>query len=183
VNRAIHGPDEDVLATTVTQWDTRDMRRAAAVLLAVSILSAATAATSAGRPAAGTTVKTAYNAKLKSTILVTSKGLTLYYFVSDVGKTSSCVNDSTYHCSKWWPPLLTTGAPVAGAGAKRSLLGTTKRPDGKTQVTYGGHPVYRFVGVGSPPPDKKAGDVNGQGFVRLWWALSPAGKAVKKLPK
>ncbi len=159
------------------------MRRAVVIILAVSVLAATTAATSPGRGASGTTVKTAFNKKLKTTILVTSKGLTLYYWTQDPGKKSNCVNDPTYHCSKWWPPLLTTGAPVAAAGAKRSLLGTTKRADGTTQVTYAGHPVYRFQGVGSPLPDKKPGDVNGQGFISQWWALSPAGQAVKKLPK
>ena len=132
------------------------MRRAVMIILAVSVLAATTAATSPGQGASGTTLKTAFNKKLKTTILVTSRGLTLYYWTQDSGKKSNCVNDPTYHCSKWWPPLLTTGAPVATAGAKRSLLGTTKRADGTTQVTYAGHPVYRFQGVGSPLAGQEA---------------------------
>jgi predicted lipoprotein with Yx(FWY)xxD motif len=165
------------------------MRWPVAAAVLVSVIAAATAAAhplrseGSDQRAAGTTVKTVFNQKLKSTILVTGKGLTLYYWTQDVGRKSSCVNDSTYHCSKWWPPLLTTGNPVATGGAKQSLLGITKRAGGQTQVTYAGHPVYRWVGVGSPAPDKKAGDVYGQGFISQWWALSPAGKPVKKLAK
>jgi Secreted repeat of unknown function len=55
------------------------------------------------------------------------------------------------------------------------MLGTSARSDGKTQVTYNGHPVYRFEG------DQKAGDTNGEGLVAFgasWFALSPAGKQV-----
>jgi predicted lipoprotein with Yx(FWY)xxD motif len=165
------------------------MRRAVAAASIVGVIAVATAAAqpersgNVERRAAGTTVKTVFNAKLKSTILVTGKGLTLYYWTHDSGRTSNCVNDALYHCSKWWPPLLTTGTPVATGGAKQSLLGTTKRAGGKTQVTYAGHPVYRWVGVGSPAPDTKPGDVYGQGFISQWWALSPSGKAIKKLAK
>jgi predicted lipoprotein with Yx(FWY)xxD motif len=64
--------------------------------------------------------------------------------------------------------------PVAGPGAAASRLGTIKRPDGKTQVTYGGKPLYRFSG------DRKAGDVNGQGNGGIWWAIAPSGAVVKK---
>jgi predicted lipoprotein with Yx(FWY)xxD motif len=159
------------------------MRRVVVVALIVSVIPAAAASAQSLQNSAGTTVKTAFSQKLKTKILVTAKGLTLYYWTQDLGKKSSCVNDPTYHCSKWWPPLLTTGAPVAAAGAKQSLLGTTKRADGTTQVTYAGHPIYRWRGVGSPLPDKKPGDLYGQGFISQWWVLSPAGKPVKKLPK
>jgi predicted lipoprotein with Yx(FWY)xxD motif len=104
-------------------------------------------------------------------ILVDGKGLTLYLFVADTGTTSTC-NSS---CATVWPPVLTTGAPVAGTGANASLLGTTTRTDGKTEVTYAGHPLYYFV------QDKTAGDTTGQGvnsFGALWWVLSPAGAAI-----
>ena len=45
-------------------------------------------------------------------------------------------------CAEAWPPVLTRGTPSAEDGAKQNLLDTTKRTDGKTQVTYGGHPLY-----------------------------------------
>ncbi len=69
-------------------------------------------------------------------ILVDSKGRTLYLFVADSGATSSC-NSSA--CVQYWPPVLTAGAPTAGAGANAALLGTTQRKEGTTQVTYGRH--------------------------------------------
>ena len=56
-------------------------------------------------------------------ILVDSKGITLYDFVEDKGKTSVCYGA----CAALWPPLLTHGKPVAGSGVRASLLGTTKR--------------------------------------------------------
>jgi predicted lipoprotein with Yx(FWY)xxD motif len=104
-------------------------------------------------------------------ILVDSRGITLYDFVKDKGKTSVCYGA----CAALWPPLLTHGKPIAGHGVRRSLLGTTKRSDGKLQVTYGGHPLYYFVS------DRKPGQTTGQDvnqFGGLWWVLSPKGKEI-----
>jgi predicted lipoprotein with Yx(FWY)xxD motif len=105
------------------------------------------------------------------TILVDSNGITLYDFVKDKGTTSVCYGA----CAALWPPLLTTGKPVAGPGVHASLLGTTKRKDGKHEVTYGGHPLYYFV------TDRKPGQTTGQGvnqFGGPWWVLSAAGKEI-----
>src|SRR5436190_23145922 len=85
-------------------------------------------------------------------ILVDSKGITLYDFPPDKGTTSVCYGA----CAALWPPLITHGKPVAGHGLRASLLGTTKRRDGKLQVTYGGHPLYYFV------TDRKSGQTTGQ---------------------
>jgi predicted lipoprotein with Yx(FWY)xxD motif len=104
-------------------------------------------------------------------ILVDSKGITLYDFVKDKGTTSTCYGA----CAALWPPLLTTGKPIAGPGVRASLLGTTKRKDGKLEVTYGGHPLYYFV------TDRKPGQTTGQGinqFGAPWWVISPAGKEI-----
>ncbi len=152
------------------------MRRLALVLLAFAVLAPAAAA--------GTVVKTAYNANLKKTILVNARGLTLYYLTADYGGTSACVYKPGDPCTKWWPPLLTTGTPTAGKGAKQSLLGTITRDDGTTQVTYAGHPLYRFAGgMGYGLGDRKPGDVRGQAFLTIWWILSPKGKEIRKPPK
>ena len=70
--------------------------------------------------------------------LVGPNGHTLYLFEKDTGSTSTC----TGACAAAWPPLMTTGAPTAGGAADAGLLGTTKRPDGTMEVTYGGHPLY-----------------------------------------
>ena len=103
------------------------------------------------------------------TILVDGKGITLYDFVKDKGTTSACYGA----CAALWPPLITTGKPVAGPGVRASLLGTTKRKDGKLEVTYGGHPLYYFV------TDRKPGQTTGQGvnqFGGPWWVISAAGQ-------
>ena len=104
-------------------------------------------------------------------ILVDSKGITLYDFVKDKRTTSACYGA----CAALWPPLTTTGKPHAGTGVRASLLGTTKRTDGKLEVTYNGHPLYYFV------TDRKPGQTTGQGvnqFGAPWWVLSPAGKEI-----
>ena len=129
-------------------------------------------------------VKVAFNKTLKKPILVDARGLTLYMYSSDSAGNAACVNDATYHCSKAWPPLLTKGAPTAGPGAKASLLSTAKRSDGGLQVQYKGHPLY--TDAGAPKfglvADKKPGDVNGQRFLEIWWALSPTGARIQAKP-
>jgi predicted lipoprotein with Yx(FWY)xxD motif len=102
------------------------------------------------------------------TILVDSQGRTLYLFTRDSGTTSMCSGP----CATAWPPLVATGAPTATSGANAALLGTSKRADGTTQVTYNGHPLYRFV------KDRNAGETNGQGvtaFGGSWFAVTAAG--------
>ena len=125
----------------------------------------------AGRSAGGAHVKLAKTRV--GTILVDSKGITLYDFVKDKGTTSACYGA----CAALWPPLITTGKPVAGPGVRASLLGTTKRKDGKLEVTYGGHPLYYFV------TDRKPGQTTGQGvnqFGGPWWVISAAGKEIHR---
>lgn len=102
-------------------------------------------------------------------VIVDSEGFTLYDFHKDKGTESACYGA----CAKAWPPLITSGAPKAMSGAQSSMLGTTKRKDGTTQVTYAGHPVYTFV------EDSKPGEANGNdftGFGAQWYALEPNGE-------
>lgn len=128
-------------------------------------------ATSPSSPAAAAgTIMVATDAKLGA-MLVDGAGKTVYLFVADKGTASTCYTS----CATAWPPVLTTGAPLAGTGATAGLLGTTTRTDGKVEVTYAGHPLYYFI------KDKKPGDTTGQGvngFGALWWVLSPAGAAI-----
>ncbi len=106
-------------------------------------------------------------------ILVDDKGMTLYMFEKDTPNTSSCYGQ----CEKNWPPLLTTGAPVAGEGIDASKLGTTQRTDGTLQVTYNGWPVYYYI------KDKAAGDLAGQGVGDVWFVLAPDGSVLKEAPQ
>jgi predicted lipoprotein with Yx(FWY)xxD motif len=105
-------------------------------------------------------------------IVVDGKGRTLYLFEKDKHRRSACYGQ----CATFWPPLLTHGKPVARAGAKQSLLGTTRRANGSRQVTYAGHPLYRYV------QGRKPGQTTGEGsllFGAGWYALSPARKKIE----
>src|SRR5262249_46020464 len=67
-------------------------------------------------------------------------GKVVYVFGADRGHVSRCYGV----CAAAWPPVLTSGAPLAGGGVEARLLGTTKRRDGTLQVTYNGHPLYYY---------------------------------------
>jgi len=106
-------------------------------------------------------------------IVVNSGGRTLYMFSKDKNDKSACAGT----CATFWPPLIAAGKPRASAGARASLLGTTKRTDGRMQVTYNRHPLYTFV------KDTKKGQTNGEGvnaFGGKWDAVSKAGTLVAK---
>jgi predicted lipoprotein with Yx(FWY)xxD motif len=106
-------------------------------------------------------------------IIVNANGRTLYLFEKDRNGKSACSGQ----CAVFWPPLITTGKPSVTGGARASLLGTTRRADGRLQVTYNHHPLYTFV------KDKKAGQTSGEGvnaFGAGWDVLSPAGAKIEK---
>jgi predicted lipoprotein with Yx(FWY)xxD motif len=108
-------------------------------------------------------------------VLATRAGMSLYLFKADKHGKSACYGK----CATFWPPLLKKGKLTAGTGLRAKLLGTTKRKNGTLQVTYAGHPLYRFK------LDKKVGQVAGQGqdfFGGKWYVLSSAGTAVTKAP-
>ena len=140
----------------------------AALSLAVSLGSAYAAN---GSTATGT--KVAVASSRLGNVLVDGRGHTLYLFAKDRHGKSSC----TSQCAAFWPPLIAAGKPRAVAGAKASLLGTTKRPDGRLQVTYNHHPLYTFV------KDTKKGQTNGEelnAFGAEWYAVSATGAKVEK---
>jgi predicted lipoprotein with Yx(FWY)xxD motif len=104
-------------------------------------------------------------------ILVDGSGRTLYLFEKDQPNQSACAGA----CVAAWPVDQSSGAPKAGNGVTASLLGTIKRSDNTTQVTYNQHPLYYFA------RDSQAGQHNGQGvdaFGAKWYAVGPAGSAV-----
>lgn len=103
-------------------------------------------------------------------VLVDARGRTLYLYTVDRRRRSACYGA----CASLWPPYLTRARPRAGAGVRRALLGTTRRRNGRLQVTYRGHPLYAFK------LDAKAGETRGEGVKGVWYALSPRGTALKR---
>ena len=117
-------------------------------------------------------VKTAHNATLGRTILVTRNGLTLYSLSAERHGRFIC---TTAFCLSLWKPLVVApGVKPTGV----SGLTVVKRPDAKRQVAFRGAPLYRFV------QDTKPGQVKGNGFkdVGVWRPVTTAG-AVKTAPR
>jgi predicted lipoprotein with Yx(FWY)xxD motif len=158
-------------------------------VLQIGLLAGALAAgTAAGAQALAPTAHAAKVAKVGvrhtslGKILVESSGFTLYAFTHDPRGKDTCLNAtasegySTSHCVEVWPPLITSGKPIANAGVKSSLLSSLRLPDGRKQVTYAGHPLYRYA------PASERGETGYAGtkqFGGAWDALTAAGKLVK----
>jgi predicted lipoprotein with Yx(FWY)xxD motif len=129
--------------------------------------SPASASPASGSPATtGTvTIKTA-STKI-GTVLVDSKGFTVYWFAKDTPTMSNC----TGTCTSYWPPVI--GTPKAAAGTSLPHgFGTITRSNGQKQATYDGHPLYTYVSDTSP------GATGGNGLNLsggLWWAMTPSG--------
>ncbi|HEY1446409.1 MAG TPA: hypothetical protein VGF51_16060 [Acidimicrobiales bacterium] len=105
-------------------------------------------------------------------ILATGNGDTLYDFVPDTPTHSACVDDG---CVFQWPPLVVHGAVRVEKGLDQSQVGTLKRPDGSTQVSYGGHPLYTYN------LDVTPGMVTGQAIDQnggLWYVLGRRGNQI-----
>lgn len=110
------------------------------------------------------------------TYLTDAKGMTLYLWTADTGSTSNCSGP----CAKVWAPYTTNGTPKASGDVQQSMLGTTSRSDGSTQVTYADHPLYFY------DDDKKAGDMDGQGsneFGSKWYVVGPDGSSITSSSK
>lgn len=114
----------------------------------------------------------AENATLGKTVLTTTKGRTLYSLSVERHGKFIC----TASCLSVWHPL-TVPAGIRPTGPVK--LGTIERPEGDTQVTYRGRPLYRFGG------DTKAGQANGEGIkdVGTWHAASAPRKAAEPTPQ
>jgi predicted lipoprotein with Yx(FWY)xxD motif len=128
-------------------------------------------ATSASAAMGAATIQTAKVPGV-GTVLTDSNGKTLYLFEADTGTTSNC----TGACLAVWPAVTTSGNATGTMGATSSMLGTTTRDDGSTQVTYNGHPLYTYSG------DTGSGMANGEGlntYGGLWYAVTAAGTAAK----
>jgi predicted lipoprotein with Yx(FWY)xxD motif len=136
----------------------RNLAALFAAILALSAVAVPMALAGAGKTVAGE----ARAPSLHKTVLTNTKGLTLYTLSGEKNGKFIC----TGACTSTWPPLLV----AAGTTPKGPVaLGTIKRPEGKTQVTFKGAPVYTFAG------DGKKGEANGEGIkdVGVWHAVTP----------
>jgi predicted lipoprotein with Yx(FWY)xxD motif len=105
-------------------------------------------------------------------ILTDREGHVVYLFEKDRNGKSACYGS----CARFWPPVSTKGKPIAAGGVNASKLGTTKRRNGTSQVTYAGHPLYYFKG------DTKPSQANGEGskaFGAEWYVLNARGRKVE----
>jgi predicted lipoprotein with Yx(FWY)xxD motif len=144
----------------------------ALVAAAVLVVAAQADTSSRSRAHGATGARVGLRKTALGTILVDSRGRTLYLFEKDSKGMSMC-NSA---CVSYWPPLTSHGTAHAGKGVHQSLLGLTPAHNGLRQVTYAGHPLYTFVG------DKHAGQTTGEGlnnFGAGWYALTANGKKVE----
>jgi predicted lipoprotein with Yx(FWY)xxD motif len=105
-------------------------------------------------------------------IVVDNRGRTLYLFEKDTNNRSACFGP----CATYWPPLLTSSKPLAQSGLNQQLVGTTSRSDGTRQVTYAGHPLYRYL------LDHQPGQTTGEGlqdFGAGWDVVSATGAKIE----
>ncbi len=156
-------------STTLRPPSTR-IRIIGFVLLALALVVAASAI--ARNSDSKRVAKEAANASLGKTVLTTTSGRTLYSLSVEKNGKFIC----TGACLSVWHPL-TVPAGVKPTGPVK--LGTIERPEGGTQVTYKGRPLYRF---GS---DAKAGDANGEGIkdVGTWHAATPPQPKAESAPQ
>src|SRR3954468_13001200 len=138
------------------------MRRSQA-MRALLILIAALAI-AAPAEAAGTKISAAKSDY--GTMLWGPKRQAIYVFENDRRNRTNCRDE----CAKAWPPVHTSGTPVAGKGVKSSLLGSIRR-GGRRQVTYRGRPLYFYAHEGAGQVRCHNVFLNGGD----WWVIGPDG--------
>jgi predicted lipoprotein with Yx(FWY)xxD motif len=139
---------------------------ATALLLALSALALAGPAHAGSKP--GT--KIVLGQSQFGRMLFNAGNQAIYMFDVETTKKPQCYGA----CAKAWPPVYAKGKPRLGPGLKRSLVGTTRRSDGRVQVTYGGHPLYYYAHEG---PDQVLCH-NVVEFGGTWLALRRSGHPV-----
>jgi len=138
------------------------------VAVVVGALALAVVTASARAADGALTVRTSHYGR----ILFDGRGFVLYLFTKDRRNASRCAGE----CAKRWPPFIVKRRARAGTGARGSLIGTTRRADGRLQVTYSGRPLYYYVGDTSP------GQIlcqNAPEFGGIWYVVKPDGSPVR----
>jgi predicted lipoprotein with Yx(FWY)xxD motif len=104
-------------------------------------------------------------------VLVDSKGNVLYTNNRDSGSKVAC----TGSCTSIWPPLAapSSGQPTSADSSVQAKLGVVKDPDGSSQVTYGGKPLYTFV-QDSPGQATGNGAMDSFGGTSFTWTAAMA---------
>jgi len=136
--------------------------------LVAAIIATGAMALSGGASASKSVVKTGH--ALGKKVLVTRKGFTLYSLSAETHGRFICTDKT---CMSLWTPLaIARGTKPTGA----NHLGTVRRPDGRTQVTYRGKPLYTFV-------EDKPGQAKGEGFKDVGtWHVASASATTKTAP-
>jgi predicted lipoprotein with Yx(FWY)xxD motif len=141
------------------------------VALASSLVALLADPATAGRSAASAKPTLTVRGSDFGRVLFDGSNRALYAFTRDPRGRSACYGA----CAAAWPPYIVTGPLRAGPGATRSLLGTTRRRDGKRQLTYAGKPLYYYV-------DDPVGEIRCQNvreFGGLWLVVRPSGALVR----
>jgi predicted lipoprotein with Yx(FWY)xxD motif len=134
------------------------------------VASATSAAPLAGGVASGVEL-TVREAPGLGPVVVDGEGYTLYRFDQDTARPpeATCVAE----CARTWPPVVADPEGALGLdGIDQSTVAFVQRPDGDSQVTIGGWPVYRYSG------DTVPGTTTGQGVDDTWFAVTPDGEKV-----
>jgi predicted lipoprotein with Yx(FWY)xxD motif len=97
------------------------------------------------------------------TILVDSRGMTLYHLSGEQNGKFICTSTA---CLDVWHPLTASSSVIPDGEV--SSIGTVKRSDGTIQVTYKGTPLYTFA------QDQQPGETKGQGIkdVGTWSVIT-----------
>jgi predicted lipoprotein with Yx(FWY)xxD motif len=143
-------------------------KRLVTAIVFAAVLSGATAASDL---AAGSRPSVVVKRSSYGRVLFDGRGFVLYGFTRDRRGRSRCANA----CAKAWPPYVVKSRPRPGTGVARAHLGTVRRPDGRLQVTYFGHPLYYYVG------DTRPGQIlcqNVTEFGGVWRVVRPSGRLV-----
>jgi predicted lipoprotein with Yx(FWY)xxD motif len=149
------------------------------VAVAMAIVPASAIGVTQGEPASAraTEATTALpTLKVRATrfgkVLFAGNGRVVYAFTRDRrNRPSQCYGD----CAAAWPVYFAKGTLKAGAGVKQSLIGTTRRRDGRRQVTFNGWPLYYYA-------HERAGEVKCQNVEThggTWLVVRPAGTLVR----
>jgi len=112
------------------------------------------------------------------TVLVDADGMTLYTTDQEADGSIRCVDE----CVGIWLPVTVTATAPSAPDAVAGDIGTVERPDGSTQATFDGAPLYRFSF------DKQPGDVTGEAVadtfagIEFEWHAATTGAAATQPP-